>query len=50
MKELQIMRGALKVDNSITLITVRYIGKKYGAFLFCKSNIGAENKDPKVYV
>ena len=39
------MKGPLKVYNPIT----SKIGIKYGPFPFSKNNIGAKNKDPRIY-
>jgi hypothetical protein len=40
------MRVPLKVDNPITSKVGKYI--KCGPFFFCKSNVGAKNKDPRM--
>ena len=41
------MKGLLKVDNPITNKMDRY---KIWAIHFCKNNIRAEDKDPRMYV
>ena len=41
------MKGPSKVDNPITTNVDRF---KMWAIPFCKNNIGAENKDPRMYV
>ena len=46
-KEFQITKGPSKVDNPITNRIYRY---KIWGILFCKNNVGAENKDPRMYV
>ena len=45
-REFQVMKGPLIVDNPITSKIDRY---KIWTF-FCKNNIGARNKDPRMYV
>jgi hypothetical protein len=42
------MKGPLKVDNPITNKIDKY--KIHAIHFFCKTNIGAENKDPRMYV
>ena len=46
-KEFQIMRGPLKVDNLVTSMIDRC---KIWAIPFSTNNIGDENKDPRMYV
>ena len=41
------MKGPLKVDIPISSMIERY---QLWAIPFCKNNIGAENKDPRIYV
>ena len=41
------MKGPLKVDNPIASKVGRF---KMWAILFCKNNIGVENKDPRMYI
>ena len=40
------MKGPLKIDNPITSNIDRY---KLRAIFFSKNNIGAKNKDPRMY-
>ena len=41
------MKGALKVDSPITIKLNRL---KIWDILFCKNNVGAKIKDPRMYV
>ena len=41
------MKGSSKVDNPITSKVDKF---KMRAIIFCKNNIGAKNKDPRMYV
>ena len=41
------MKGPFNVDNPITSMVNRF---KMWAIIFCKNNIRAENKDPRLYV
>jgi hypothetical protein len=43
----RIMKSSLKVDNPMTSKIDRY---KIWAILFCRNNIRAKNKDPRMYV
>lgn len=45
-KEFQIMKSPLKVDNPITSKVDRY---KMWAIPFCKNKIGVGNKDPRMH-
>ena len=47
MKEFQIIKGPLKVNNLITSKIDKY---KIRTILFCRNNIGVENKDPRMCV
>ena len=46
-KEFQIMKGPLNVDNPILS---KLDGHKTWPLFFCKINIGVEDKDPRRYV
>jgi hypothetical protein len=47
MKEFQIIKGPLKVDNPITSKIDKH---KIWAIPFCEKYIGAANKDPRMYI
>ena len=46
-KEFQTRKGLSKVDNPITSKVDKY---KYGPLFFCRSNIGVEFEDTRIYV
>jgi hypothetical protein len=46
-KEFQLMKGPLKVDNLITNMVDWF--KMWAILFFVKNNIGVQNKDPRMY-